>query len=324
VGAAGGGAAGWPTEARVVELERAGPGVRSHCRFRRRGSEYVRESGITRVCGGAKRPCDRARSSRDPTARSQRSSRPECCWLRSSFASRRPPSQPLGGGGLSSARTGTGTRPQPWAERGGASSNILVNNICPYKVRSAKRLKWSIVTRVHVPRQVRTGSAARSFSRRLRLRSALSPRSGGGTWRRRRRRRRALTKAAVSRARTHTVGYDALGVFGAIPQRTCVDENPNLLLESGPQNSERIAQGAARALTSERPMSSSPSWTTARAGSRRFCLVGALRPHTKVPYTTDLLWRTPRALKRPGRGGAAQLANASAKSARSAPTRPAW
>ena len=49
-------------------------------------------------------------------------------------------------------------------------------------------------------------------------------------------------------------------------------------------------------------MSSSPSWTTAQAGSRRFCLVGALRPHTKAPYTADLLWRTPRALKRPGRG----------------------
>ena len=28
-----------------------------------------------------------------------------------------------------------------------------VNNICPYKVWSFARLKWSIVTRVHVPRQ---------------------------------------------------------------------------------------------------------------------------------------------------------------------------
>jgi hypothetical protein len=29
-----------------------------------------------------------------------------------------------------------------------------MHNICPYKVWSAPRLKWSIVTRAHVPRQV--------------------------------------------------------------------------------------------------------------------------------------------------------------------------
>jgi hypothetical protein len=34
--------------------------VRSHCRFRNRGTEYVREYGMKRMNGGTKRQCDRA------------------------------------------------------------------------------------------------------------------------------------------------------------------------------------------------------------------------------------------------------------------------
>jgi hypothetical protein len=34
--------------------------VQSHCRFRKRGTEYVSESGIKWMSGGAKRQCDRA------------------------------------------------------------------------------------------------------------------------------------------------------------------------------------------------------------------------------------------------------------------------
>jgi hypothetical protein len=45
----------------------------------------------------------------------------------------------------------------------------------------------------------------------------------------------------------------------------------------------------------------SDSRGTARAGNRRFWRLSALRAHTKAPYKTDLLWKTPRALKRPGR-----------------------
>ena len=41
----------------------------------------------------------------------------------------------------------------------------------------------------------------------------------------------------------------------------------------------------------------------ARAGTRRFWRSSALRAHTKAPYITDLLWKTLRALKRPGRPG---------------------
>jgi hypothetical protein len=40
---------------------------------------------------------------------------------------------------------------------------------------------------------------------------------------------------------------------------------------------------------------------TARAGNRRFGLFSALRAHTKAPYQTDSLWKTRRALNRPGR-----------------------
>jgi hypothetical protein len=36
------------------------PGVRSHCRFRKRGSEHVSDSGMKWVGGGAKRRCGRA------------------------------------------------------------------------------------------------------------------------------------------------------------------------------------------------------------------------------------------------------------------------
>jgi hypothetical protein len=39
----------------------------------------------------------------------------------------------------------------------------------------------------------------------------------------------------------------------------------------------------------------------ARAGNRRFGLVSALRAHTKAQYKPDVLWRTRRALDRPGR-----------------------
>jgi hypothetical protein len=39
---------------------------------------------------------------------------------------------------------------------------------------------------------------------------------------------------------------------------------------------------------------------TARAGNRRFPQLSALYAHTKAPYKTDLLWETPRPLKRPG------------------------
>jgi hypothetical protein len=33
------------------------PGVRSHCRFRSRGTDYVSEAGVEWMNGGAKRPC---------------------------------------------------------------------------------------------------------------------------------------------------------------------------------------------------------------------------------------------------------------------------
>jgi hypothetical protein len=39
---------------------------------------------------------------------------------------------------------------------------------------------------------------------------------------------------------------------------------------------------------------------TARAQNRRVRLLSALRAHTKAPYKTELLWRTLRALNRPG------------------------
>jgi hypothetical protein len=50
---------GWPRHRRrqpaVVR-----PRVRSHCRFRNRGAEYVRESGIKWMRGSTRRQCDRA------------------------------------------------------------------------------------------------------------------------------------------------------------------------------------------------------------------------------------------------------------------------
>jgi hypothetical protein len=42
---------------------------------------------------------------------------------------------------------------------------------------------------------------------------------------------------------------------------------------------------------------------TARAGNRRFGLLSTLPSHTKAPYKKDLLWKTLRALNRPGRTG---------------------
>jgi hypothetical protein len=41
-------------------LPRQGPRVRSHCRFRNRGTEYVSESGKKWMQGSTKRQCDRA------------------------------------------------------------------------------------------------------------------------------------------------------------------------------------------------------------------------------------------------------------------------
>jgi hypothetical protein len=45
---------------RRASQPRPRPRVRSYCRFRKRGTEYVSESGIKRMSGGAKRQCDRA------------------------------------------------------------------------------------------------------------------------------------------------------------------------------------------------------------------------------------------------------------------------
>jgi hypothetical protein len=38
----------------------APPGIRSHCRFRNRSTEYVSESGMKWMSGGTKRQCGRA------------------------------------------------------------------------------------------------------------------------------------------------------------------------------------------------------------------------------------------------------------------------
>jgi hypothetical protein len=46
----------------ALPLARSPPRVRSHCRFRSRGTDCVSESGMKRMSGGAKRRCDRARS----------------------------------------------------------------------------------------------------------------------------------------------------------------------------------------------------------------------------------------------------------------------
>jgi hypothetical protein len=46
----------------------------------------------------------------------------------------------------------------------------------------------------------------------------------------------------------------------------------------------------------------------ARAETRRFWLLSALRAHTKVPHKTVLLWKTLRALKCPGRARTVQRA----------------
>ena len=40
---------------------------------------------------------------------------------------------------------------------------------------------------------------------------------------------------------------------------------------------------------------------TARAGSRRFGPVSALRAHADAPHKTDLIWETLKVFKRPGR-----------------------
>jgi hypothetical protein len=46
-------------------------GVRSHCRFRNTGTEYVSESGVRRMSGSTKRQCNRALA---PPARAAASS----------------------------------------------------------------------------------------------------------------------------------------------------------------------------------------------------------------------------------------------------------
>ena len=46
-----------------------------------------------------------------------------------------------------------------------------------------------------------------------------------------------------------------------------------------------------------------PGRFTARAGNRHFWLLSSLRAHAKAPYKTDLLRKTRRPLKRPGRPG---------------------
>jgi hypothetical protein len=100
-------ARGTPPPARPPPPSAAVPGVRSHCRFRNRGAEYVSESGITWMSGaeyviesgvkwmrgGAKRQCGRAlcgasRSSRPTAAETARSSLVQgdtvilhCHWL---------------------------------------------------------------------------------------------------------------------------------------------------------------------------------------------------------------------------------------------------
>jgi hypothetical protein len=45
---------------------------------------------------------------------------------------------------------------------------------------------------------------------------------------------------------------------------------------------------------------------TARAGTRRAWLLGALCAHTKAPYKSDLLWRTLRPPDRPARARTAE------------------
>jgi hypothetical protein len=56
-------APGWFRAQRTHQRRRAPglvPRVRSHCRFRSRGTEYVSESGMKWISGGTKRQCDRA------------------------------------------------------------------------------------------------------------------------------------------------------------------------------------------------------------------------------------------------------------------------
>jgi hypothetical protein len=52
------------------------------------------------------------------------------------------------------------------------------------------------------------------------------------------------------------------------------------------------------------------------AGNRRFGPLSVLRAHTKLPYKTDLPWKTPRARKRPGGPGRSRTARRAAASAR--------
>jgi hypothetical protein len=48
-------------ESRTLHSGAGGPPrVRSHCRFRNRGTDYISESGMKWMSGGAKRQCDRA------------------------------------------------------------------------------------------------------------------------------------------------------------------------------------------------------------------------------------------------------------------------
>jgi hypothetical protein len=65
----------WPAQPRTPDADAAHgsgaePRVRSHCRFRKRCTEYVSDSGIKWVNGSTERQCDRALAepSRGPEA----------------------------------------------------------------------------------------------------------------------------------------------------------------------------------------------------------------------------------------------------------------
>jgi hypothetical protein len=55
-----------PPRAPRAPRRRARPRVRSHCRFRNRGTEYARAPGMKRMSGAATRQCDRALAAPPP------------------------------------------------------------------------------------------------------------------------------------------------------------------------------------------------------------------------------------------------------------------
>jgi hypothetical protein len=78
-------------EARVVAADRLGlawHGVRSRCRFRNRGTEYVSESGMKWMGGGTKRQCDRALASPAICAVSSRVGESTSTWERQVLSAR--------------------------------------------------------------------------------------------------------------------------------------------------------------------------------------------------------------------------------------------